>query len=164
MPADERRAQLIESALDLAERGGVGRRTARPSPVASPRVNSPRILLAAALAGAAALPGCVSRIVPSEDASVTESAGPYPTDYLATGRRWAEREIRLITVIEEFWMEPPKPGFAEGSMLFSGDPVDGWRAVLHVAGRDALGFSTGEIVYAVLFKDGEIVEYQKLLW
>jgi hypothetical protein len=122
-------------------------------------------LAAAPLAAAfllASLPACVTRIGTTDPAEASDAAGPFPDGYEAIVRRWLEKEIRVLAQIEEFAVERPVRGFSTGAPIF-GSRTDGWRTSVRAAGRDSVGMSTGAISYALLLRDGKVVEHQKLL-
>ena len=105
-----------------------------------------------------ATPACTSRIVAIEEHDSKVIAGPFPEEYESIARRWIESEIRNLAAIDTFTVERPTPGFSEGSALFGGSRTDGWRTVVRASGRDSVGMGTGLLVYALLLRDGKVVE------
>lgn len=122
-----------------------------------------RWFLAAALPAVAwANGGCVTRITESPAESAAE-CGPFPTDYVGITRRWFEGKVKVIAVLQEFRAEPPVAGSSEFGFVGWGKVQRGWRTTVVGSGTDAIGMSTGQIAYAVLIRDGEVVADQKLM-
>lgn len=119
------------------------------------RTAFPVLLVLALLLG-----GCVTSIGPTISERTLEQLGPYPDDYRAIAKRWIEDSVWGISGIDTLSVSKPRPGFADSILTRR---RFGWWTQVRFQARDRLGLPKGQMSWALLIHDSEVVARQKRL-
>ena len=91
-----------------------------------------------------------------------ELTGAFPEDYLNVVKRWIDNDFHDLSTVTNLRVSTPIAGHSQ--RWRRSKRQYGWYAKVTFKARDSIGTNKGNMAYAVLLRDGEVLVSRKLLY